>query len=216
MKTQIYIDGKQFETTEQYLTGRELKLLAGIPLDTDLCISLLRPYEDEIISNDEYVNVSRPEVEYFYVPRLFNFRINDTTYQWYKNYISAEQLRKVGNIDPEYEVYIVFSNREAKLVTNDFRIDLADPEVDHFFSQKKQHEFTLIVNGRSKQWKQDRITFDQAVTLSFGKVDQSQSRAYTLTYSRGIEGKPEGIMVKGNEIRVKDKMIFNVTATDKS
>jgi len=216
MKVQFYIDGRQFETAEVYHTGKDLKMLANIPLSTDLYLSLPRPYEDEIIHNEQQIDLSRPATAYFYIRRPFEFVINNTTCKWHKQYISAEELRKIGMIDPEQEVYIQAGQPAGELVTNDVRIDLAQPGLERFFSKKKETDYTFIVNGRGKQWNKERISFDEAVVLAFGKLDQSQSRAYTITYSRGMEPKPEGIMVKENEIRVKDKMIFNVTATDKS
>ncbi len=34
------IEGKQYETFQQYMTGAELKNLAGIPLETELFLSI--------------------------------------------------------------------------------------------------------------------------------------------------------------------------------
>lgn len=77
-------------------------------------------------------------------------------------------------------------------------------------------ETTIIVNGREKPWNEKEITFAQVVTLAFGTYVENGSTEYTVTYKRGHSSKPEGSMVKGDSVKVKDKMIFNVTATDKS
>jgi hypothetical protein len=216
MKLQFFIDGQKFETTEVYQTGKDLKAIAGISSETDLYLSLKRPYEDELIANDQRVDLSRPETEYFYVQKPFGFVINGLSFNWPKQYITVEELRKVGKVDPEQELY----NHQAKVpdlpLTNKERIDLSQPLHEHFVTKKRVIDFSIIINGRIKAWKEETISFDQAVILAFGKMDQSLTRAYTITYSRGSESKQEGIMVKGNEIRVKEKMIFNVTTTDKS
>lgn len=77
------------------------------------------------------------------------------------------------------------------------------------------HEFSIVVNARMKQWLDKSISFQQVVVLAFGTYHQNTSTAYTVIY-KGGESKKEGSMVPGDIIKVKDKMIFNVTATDKS
>ncbi len=78
------------------------------------------------------------------------------------------------------------------------------------------HEITIIVNGREKTWSKKTISFKEVVELAFGNYSEHPNTCYTVTYSRGHGQKPEGSMVKDQEVKVKSKMIFNVTATDKS
>ena len=80
----------------------------------------------------------------------------------------------------------------------------------------QEKETTIIVNGREKTWSEKEISFAQVVTLAFGTYVENGTTEYTVTYKRGQGSKPEGSMVKGESVKVKDKMIFNVTATDKS
>jgi len=214
MSLQIFINGKKFEAPDQYLTGHDLKALAGIPFETELYLSLRRPYEDELIGDDEHVDISRPETEYFYTRKLYRFFINEIGFDWNKPYITTEEIRSAGRVDPELDLYL--AQLLDQPLTNKDRIDLTQSGKGQFISKKRGMDQAVIVNGRSKPWNDDLIAFDQVIILAFGKMDQSMTRAYTVTYSRGAESKPDGIMIKGNEIRVKDKMIFNVTATDKS
>ena len=74
----------------------------------------------------------------------------------------------------------------------------------------------LIVNGREKEWEENIITFQQVVILAFGNYDPNPNKVYTVTYDRGPHKNPEGSMVNVNTVFLKNKMIFNVTATDKS
>jgi hypothetical protein len=76
-------------------------------------------------------------------------------------------------------------------------------------------EITIIVNARPKPWLDKDISFQQVVVLAFGTFPQDPSTAYTITY-KGGESKKEGSMILDDIIKVKDKMIFNVTATNKS
>jgi hypothetical protein len=77
-------------------------------------------------------------------------------------------------------------------------------------------DLLIIVNGREKEWPENSITFQQVVALAFGSYQNNGRTAYTMTYTRGNNNKPQGSMVVGDIVKVKHKMNFNVTATDKS
>jgi hypothetical protein len=72
---------------------------------------------------------------------------------------------------------------------------------------------TIIVNGREKKVAKDEISFTEVVELS--GLPSTPNTIFTVTYRRG-EGNKEGTLVEGESVKVKDGMIFNVTATDKS
>jgi hypothetical protein len=76
-------------------------------------------------------------------------------------------------------------------------------------------EVTLIVNGREKKFLKEEISFAEVVTLAFD-TPPSKDVMYTVTYRRGQGSKPDGTLVHGQSVKVKDGMIFNVTATNKS
>ncbi len=95
-------------------------------------------------------------------------------------------------------------------------MNLARPEIEHFYSKSEHSEVILIVNGREKKWADKTINFEQLVVLAFGSYDPNPQKVYTVTYDRGPHKNPEGSMVKGDSVFVKNKMIFNVTAIDKS
>ena len=76
-------------------------------------------------------------------------------------------------------------------------------------------ELAVVVNGRPKTVSKKELTFAEVVALA-DNLPSGPNTIYTVTYRRGHGNKPEGSMVEGDTVRVKDKMIFNVTATDKS
>lgn len=73
----------------------------------------------------------------------------------------------------------------------------------------------IIVNARPHDWSAHEISFDQVVKLAY-PVPPSGDPMYTVTYRKGPGPKPEGTMVEGSVVRVKEGEIFNVSATDKS
>ena len=88
-----------------------------------------------------------------------------------------------------------------------------DKDQDHGLDK----EITIIVNGRKKTVGiREELTFDELVALAFDNPPTGEFIEFTITYRRGVGNKPEGTLVEGEIVRVKDGMIFNVTATDKS
>ncbi len=76
---------------------------------------------------------------------------------------------------------------------------------------------TIIVNGREKKVSiRAELTFRELVALAFDDPPTGKFIEFTITYRHGVGNKPEGILIEGEIVRVKDGMIFNVTATDKS
>lgn len=87
-------------------------------------------------------------------------------------------------------------------------------EKDH--EKDKNHEVVIIVNGTPKKWEKKKVTFKEVVVLAFGSYDDNPNIVYTVAYEDGPRENPEGSMIKGSEVFVKNKMIFHATATDKS
>ncbi len=211
------IEGKEYETFDQYKTGTELKQLAGIPLGTELFLFVNKPYKDELIENDKSVNLARPETEYFFVKKKLNFTINKIPFTWYRQHITGAEIRELGNISSDEDIYLdIKEGWDDDMILDNEVVDLARPGMEHFLSKPKSKEFKIIVNAREKVWQQSTISFEQVVTLAFGSYDNSPNKGYTVTYSKGPKPNREGTMVKRAVVEVKNNMIFDVTATDKS
>jgi len=75
---------------------------------------------------------------------------------------------------------------------------------------------TIIVNSREKVVPKGDISFEQLVALAFNPVPTGENIVFTITYRKGHGHKPEGTLTEGETVKVKEGMIFNVRATDKS
>jgi hypothetical protein len=62
----IRIEGKDYVWKKQYITGKQLKDLAKIPLSEQLYLSLIDPWDDELIENDQEIDLARPGIEFFF------------------------------------------------------------------------------------------------------------------------------------------------------
>jgi len=75
---------------------------------------------------------------------------------------------------------------------------------------------TIIVNGREKVVTDKELSFDAVVDLAFENPQRGENIVFTITYRKGDDKKPEGTLVEGKTVKIKNGMIFNVTRTDKS
>lgn len=81
---------------------------------------------------------------------------------------------------------------------------------------KADKQVTIIVNGREKTVSEKELSFDQLVKLAFETPPTGENICFSMTFRRGQGNKPEGMLSEGESVKVKEGMIFNVTATDKS
>jgi len=148
---------------------------------------------------------------------VLHFTINGKQYEWHHEYITGAEIRKLGNIPSDDVILLAIKKPwEDELIVNETKVNLARPEIEHFYTKDKHHKLTLIVNAKQKSWTEKTISFEQVVVLAFVVYDPNPNKVYTVTYDNGPHENPDGTMVKDDKICVKDKMIFNVTCTDKS
>jgi hypothetical protein len=83
-------------------------------------------------------------------------------------------------------------------------------------TQDKVKTVTIIVEGTPHEWPKGEITYAEVVTLEVPDYAQHSEITYSVTYKRGHGEKPEGILVKGGSVKVKDGMIFRVSETGQS
>lgn len=81
---------------------------------------------------------------------------------------------------------------------------------------KPDKEFTIVVNGREKTVTATELGEDDLVALAYENPPTGELICFTITYRRGQGNKPEGTLDDGDTVKLKEGMIFNVTATDKS
>jgi Multiubiquitin len=133
------------------------------------------------------------------------------------NPTTGEALYKLGNAQPGYDLFReVRGDREDPIVENDSEpVHLREDE--HFHSGPAQpRKFTIIVNGQKKVVTARIVTFDEIVKLAFPMPPTGQNILYTVSYEDGPRRNPQGSLKEGQNVEVKNGMIFNVTATDKS
>lgn len=129
------------------------------------------------------------------------------------NPTTGAALYALGQIGAHQELFKELGgDREDELIPNDgTKVHLKQDE--HFYSQK---DFVIIVNGQKKTITTSAATFDEIVKLAFPTPPSGANILYTVSYEDGPKANPQGSLKEGGTVKVKDGMIFNVTATDKS
>jgi hypothetical protein len=133
------------------------------------------------------------------------------------NPTTGEALYKLGRIQPGFELFreVTGDKEDPEVPDGTEVVHLREDE--HFHSgPERPREFSIIVNGRKRVVHKKHLTFNEIVALAFDPVPVGPNIIFTITYRHGPHANPEGTLIEGGSVKLKDGMIFNVTATDKS
>jgi len=84
-------------------------------------------------------------------------------------------------------------------------------------AESHEKAVTIIVDGTPHEWDEKEISYEQVVNLAYdGNPPSGENVQITVGYHRGHGDKPESDIDPGQSVKVKDGMIFDVTATDRS
>jgi len=83
---------------------------------------------------------------------------------------------------------------------------------------KPEGPIIVIVNGVDKALPigTDQLSYEEVVKLAYGNYNSSSSVIYSIAYSNGPVENKKGVLVKGDSVRVRKGMIFNVGCSNKS
>jgi hypothetical protein len=131
------------------------------------------------------------------------------------NPTTSAAIYVLGNVAEGLELY-----REVGGDREDPPIE-SGPEVVHLKENEHFHSgpaktYTIYVNGQKKVVKMKSLTFAEIVALAYPTPPTGANILYTVSYEDGPHANPQGSLKEGGTVRIKDGMIFNVSATDKS
>ncbi|MBL9149852.1 MAG: multiubiquitin domain-containing protein [Phycisphaerae bacterium] len=130
---------------------------------------------------------------------------------------TGRDLYHLGRLPPDHLLYReVEGNYEDLLISNDAE-QVSIHQDERFYSTEGHAKgYAVIVNGRPKKVHRSKLTFMQVVALAFDPIPNGPNWVFTITYRHGPSGNLQGTLIDGESVRIKNGMIFNVTATDKS
>ena len=200
-------------------TGNQILEAAGIAEKIEYAVyQMLNDGLLEEIRPEETTDLRSSGVEKFLVfrtDRSFRLLLNDREFDWGSSRISGLTLKKLAGAEPApTDVWFEVRGGVDLLVEDRELFDLSAPGVERFYTRHKS--FAIVVNGRPKEVHQHHLSFWEVVKLAYPDAVVSATTIYTVMYKRGPERNPEGSMVDGQKVELKNGMLFNVTRTDKS
>jgi hypothetical protein len=129
------------------------------------------------------------------------------------DHTTGAALYTLGGVDHHHDLFReVAGDAEDELIErNDHPVRLTQDE--HLYSQKV---FTIIVNAETKEVVKNQLSFEDAVKLAFETPPSGPNILITVDYGMGPPANPQGSLLKGQSVRIKNGMVFDVTATDRS
>lgn len=219
----VCIDGQEYEFDDPKPLGRQLLDKAGKrPVEEFVIYLFLDNGLMEGIGQDETVDLRKPGIEKFITfetDRIFRFQLDGRSFEWGANLITGLTLKKLAGIDPaSHEVWL--ENRghgDDRLIADKETVDLSEEGLERFFTlDGHSKEIEVFVNGRKKVVTTPKVSFSEIVALAFDPIPTGPMIIFTITYRHGPHANPEGNLLEGQTVKVKNGMVFNVTYTDKS
>ncbi|MGO8935524.1 MAG: multiubiquitin domain-containing protein [Terracidiphilus sp.] len=129
------------------------------------------------------------------------------------NPTTGEALYELGHIAAHRELFReVGGDLEDPVVPRDATV-IRLKQDDHFYSQKA---VTILVNGEPYEETETRISFEQVVKLAYPVPPSGTCIEFTVTCRNGPPANPKGTLTAGHSVKIQNRMIFDVTPTDRS
>lgn len=80
---------------------------------------------------------------------------------------------------------------------------------------QEHKQIVIVVNGEKHPWPKTEISYEDVAKLAFPDT-YNLNTVYSIKYRNGHGEKPEGNLVKGATVKVKDGMIFTAKDTGES
>jgi energy-coupling factor transporter ATP-binding protein EcfA2 len=128
------------------------------------------------------------------------------------NPTTGEALYALGHIPSGKELFREVEGNQEDLLIPRHEGEIHLTKDEHFYSERV---FEIFVNTEKKEVETRVLTFWDIVGLAFPNPDGS-AFDYTVTYKKALGPKPEGSLVDGGTVRIKNGTIINVSRTNKS
>jgi hypothetical protein len=210
---------RSFNIHDRKVTGAQIAELVGAsPLPDFVVIAQLANYELEELRPTELADLKT--ATRFFVIRggsVHRFSINGLSMVWPQQSMKGRFLKQlVGNDNAGFELLLEREDQADRMIGDEEGARLSGDGVEKFRTRPTKPTVTIIVEGTEHEWSKPRISHDEVVTLEVPDYAQHPEITYSVKYTNGPNNRPEGTLAKGETVRVKDGMIFNVSETGQS
>ncbi len=214
------LNKKRFESIESKVTGRKILEIAQLSPAEDF--ELLYKINDggfTPIQLDEVIDLKEVGKEVFIARPYeeFSIKVDSKEYTVNECFLSPNEIMEIAGIDSSrFFLNEVRENGNEITYKEDAEHKISLSKSLCFISCERDPIECVIVNAKQQEWTKRTISFEDVIIMHYGQISNNPNVIYTVTYKRGVPTKPEGSLVKGETISVNNKMIFNVTQTNKS
>ena len=216
----LKINNQKFESSESKISGRELLSIANLtPVEDFELLYKINEKGFTPIQLDEIVDLKTAGIEGFKAKpyKKLEIKVDDKQYEVEECFMTPVEIMEVAGVNPDQFYLKEIRKRNVEVsYKDDVEHKIVITKASCFVSCRREEIKCVIVNAREKAWSNEKISFDDVVKLAYVEVSTNPNVIYTINYKRGVQSKPEGSMVKGEVIYARNKMIFNVTQTNKS
>ncbi|MGA0602969.1 multiubiquitin domain-containing protein [Caulobacter sp. KR2-114] len=146
------------------------------------------------------------------VAHLVRIHINREAFES-SNPTTGEGLYALADIPKHEELFReVGGDQEDQLIARDATV-IHLKEDEHFYSQKT---ITILINGEPNEVEGTHVSFEEVVKLAYPVPPSGTLIEFTVTYRHGPPANPKGTLTAGHSVKIKNKMVFDVTPTDRS
>lgn len=201
------------------VTGSQILTAAGAcPASEFLVFQVLRDGALEVVRPEETVDLRSAGSDKFIVfrsDRSFRFFLDERAFDWGASHISGATIKRLAEVKGEHtDVWLDAAGGHDRLIDDKELVDLASPGTERFVTRKIS--IAIKVNSRHRDVDHRVLSYWEVVKLAYPEAVPSDQIIYSIDYASGPHQNPNGSMVEGQTVLIKEGMKFYVTPTDKS
>lgn len=215
---EVDVNGVRFEIDDDDPSGRDIRAAANLNPASAFVLVHVRDRGTTSVGLDDKPQLEHGAVEVFRAfesDRIYTATLDERAVEWGAEVINETELRQIGQVAADKD--IVLDKDRDEVIARGAGVNLAERGAEQFVTRKAApRKIEIRVNGRKKLVDAGPITFEAIVQLAFPDAPQGPDVAYTVSYRHGPASKPEGSLVADQSTEVREGMVFNVTATNRS
>lgn len=216
-KYEYEVDGRLHRTRDEILDGRQIRSEAKRNPPSAFILIEAVDGATRSIGLEERVRLNDDRRKLFWTfpgDRTFSFTVDERGWEWGDNKIAETDVRLIGNVADDLD--LILDGDTDMIIERGSSIELGGKDVERIRTRPSPKTVTIVVNGRDVEVAKGPISFEQLIAIAYPTPPTGENVSFTVTYRRGPDSNPEGSLTQGHSVRVKNGMVFNVRATDKS
>lgn len=215
---EVSVNGAHFALDDDDPSGRDIRAAAGLNPASAFVLIQVRERGSTSIGLDDKVQLNHGKTAIFRAfesDRIYTFTLDERSWEWGSETILETELRQYGEV-PDDEDIVLDKDRD-EVVAHGAAINLGGQGVEQFVTRKAPpRQVEIRVNGRKRVVDPGLISYDAVVKLAFPDAQPNPDVIYTVGFRHGPPSRPEGSLVAGQSVEVREGMVFNVTPTNRS